>query len=308
MYNPLNLKDGDILKANHLEHIEQGLLDASEKADNNESDIVTLKADKADKSVVSNLSNPNLLINGDFRVNQRGFTSGSYNTTSITYTVDRWRVPKNSKFNITIEEDGITLENTGSDYIVFSQNLEHNVKSDNGLTASCKISYVSGEVSLCIHGSQFYNKNITEVGIITITVGSEYYCNQVYLYLPSNAKVKVNWIKLEQGSIATPFVPRTYAEELAMSMRYCEPICISVAVVNNYTTNIPYRVPKRVPPTITMSEIKYGHSSSSMNIIDAFNENLKLVQTTSHDFGIKQQIESGIVWANLIGFADAEIY
>ena len=32
----------------------------------------------------------------------------------------------------------------------------------------------------------------------------------------------VNWVKLEVGSVATPFIPRLYAEELALCQRYYE--------------------------------------------------------------------------------------
>ena len=56
--------------------------------------------------LASNISNPNLLINGDFRVNQRGQKTYS---TAGTYTIDRWMLESGS---VTVSNLGITLNGT----------------------------------------------------------------------------------------------------------------------------------------------------------------------------------------------------
>ena len=124
--------------------------------------------------LANNVSNPNLLINGDFKVNQRGETTY---TEAGKYTVDRWRLVGGS---VEVVENGIKLNGT------IVQKLEHSpsmqvVASSNAGT----ISYSNGAVTL----------STTTATIIT-------------------------YAKLEVGTTATPFSPRSYAEELAMCQRY----------------------------------------------------------------------------------------
>lgn len=57
-------------------------------------------------SKVSSISNPNLLINGDFKINQRGQTTYS---TANSYTVDRWKLVSGT---LTVTETGIKLNGT----------------------------------------------------------------------------------------------------------------------------------------------------------------------------------------------------
>ena len=121
-----------------------------------------------------NVSNPNLLINGDFKVNQRG---GATYTETGKYTVDRWKLVSGS---VEVVENGIKLNGT------IVQKLEHTpsmqvVASSNAGT----ISYSNGAVTL----------STTTATLIT-------------------------YAKLEVGTTATPFSPRSYAEELAMCQRY----------------------------------------------------------------------------------------
>ncbi|MBR2391279.1 MAG: hypothetical protein IKB06_02175 [Clostridia bacterium] len=70
-----------------------------------------IHAESAD--VANNVSNPNLLINGNFKVNQRGESTYS---TAGRYTVDRWRLVSGS---VSVASNGIVLNGT------ISQTLEH---------------------------------------------------------------------------------------------------------------------------------------------------------------------------------------
>ena len=143
-----------------------------------------------------NVSNPNLLINGDFKVNQRG---GTTYTEAGKYTVDRWKLVSGS---VEVVTGGIILNGT------IIQKLEHTptmqvVASSNAGT----ISYSNGAVTL----------STTTATLIT-------------------------YAKLEVGTTATPFSPRSYAEELAMCQRYYQVIKklngntnLNLALVRNET-------------------------------------------------------------------------
>lgn len=71
--------------------------------------------------------------------------------------------------------------------------------------------------------------------------------------------VDVAWIKLELGSYATPFTPRSYGEELALCQRYYETINEHRLYLGNanYVTNtieysVSYKTTKRVTPNVVV--------------------------------------------------------
>lgn len=156
------------------------------------------------------ISNPNLLINPDFKINQRGQSEYAYQASgAIQYTVDRFR----SVFlNIKTASDGLILNangtNGGGGY--FSQVLEDAVKGNTIL--SFKVSAVAGTI-------EFRNLN-SEDGGDTVTINSDGIytikgnnTKRFIAHLTKGSSCKIEWMKLEQGSIATPFVAPNPADE-----------------------------------------------------------------------------------------------
>ena len=91
-------------------------------------------------------SNPNLLINPDFKINQRGATSYEQQG----YSVDRWKI-----WNVTVTPNangGITVKNDKySDTGTFVQILENATEGDS--TLSCYVTSVSGAVTMVADGN-----------------------------------------------------------------------------------------------------------------------------------------------------------
>ena len=84
-----------------------------------------------------NFTNPNLLINSNFKINQRG--AASYSTVN-QYTVDRWMLVSGS---ITVESVGITLNGT------IQQTLESAPDGDVSVSSNAgDISYANGIVTI----------------------------------------------------------------------------------------------------------------------------------------------------------------
>lgn len=209
-------------------------------------------------------SNPNLLINPDFKINQRGKTEYAYQSSGATqYTIDRFRAVF---LNVKTASDGLILNangtNDGGGYI--SQVLEDAVKGDTIL--SFKVSAVAGTI-------EFRNLNSTDGGI-TLSVTSDGTYNvkgnntkKVIAHLFKGSSCKIEWVKLEQGSNATPFVAPNPTEELVKCQRFCEYIAKSIAIpliynTRNATDNLKYyivdkiyKIEKRIKPTISVNEI-----------------------------------------------------
>ena len=160
-------------------------------------------------------SNPNLLINPDFKINQRGKTS--YEVAGFDYTVDRWRV---SSSNVAVSESGgITILSSGSAGSWFTQKLEKELEGI--ATLSIKVSNINGRISL---SSPSNNLFITSPGVYSITLSD---ITEFNMFLDPNTSVTIEWTKLEKGSIATPFIAPNPADELAKCKRFYNRISIT---------------------------------------------------------------------------------
>lgn len=170
------------------------------------------------------ISNPNLLINSDFRkpVNQRGQTTykSSAGDWSRVYTIDRWNMQNGS--TCTVNSASITLQgNTAaSGTSCFCQIIDGALPADT-YTVQVKVKSISNGGALSITNSasqQVLSQNLS-VGVNTFTV-QNVAVFFVSIDLGANSKVELEWIKLEQGATATAFSPRSYGEELALCQRY----------------------------------------------------------------------------------------
>ena len=161
-------------------------------------------------------SNPNLLINPDFKINQRG--SSTYTTTSESpiYTVDRWMLSRgkatvNSDKTVTITCTGGTTNKEG----YFQQKLENAISG--AYTVSMEVVRISGTVRIAIDGEW---KTVTSGKNVFQGVNSGNNFNSVGLQLAVGASITLKYMKLEQGSVATTFVAPNPADELIKCQRF----------------------------------------------------------------------------------------
>lgn len=285
---------------------------------------------------LSQLSNPNLLINPDFKINQRGgkislagttlyddvdctvnphaqletvmkvtkLSNGNYmfiNSGGVNayikasdvvegycdedYTVDRWSSCGINGY-VKVTDNGVYLYKAQD----FIQRFELGTfKIGETYTASAK---VDGEV----HSYTFtVEENVQKV---SQTFGYGWLFNTIQNwgnsdFISINVNVNnehvfhVEWVKLELGSVATPFVPPDPASELLKCQRYGEPIGCNaqtgyvnkqLGVVDKhgvYCIQNLFSVEKRVIPTITKP-------SDLTGIIEVTN----VANVTPNDMGI----------------------
>ena len=177
------------------------------------------------------VSNNNLLINGDFQVNQRGQDTYTKPASSGTfYTFDRWRVYSQASYNSTISKfgNGIRIVNDASG-MNFFQLVEMDWAQLLGkkVTMSAKIngeiSSVTAQLPSIMPTEQNTNfKTMQKNGYalrieIRVSNNISYLCAGLYC---GASTLDIEYIKLEFGDKATPFVSRNYAEELSLCQRY----------------------------------------------------------------------------------------
>ena len=208
-------------------------------------------------------SNPNLLINGDFQVNQRQFTNVSNNLNNIEL-VDRWL---KAWGNCKVEkvDEGLKITNNGSGGSPIEQRIE------------CKLNEMVGKtmtLSASVDGVVYSVSGIlgTEVVKLTKSNFGMYFqadttknCIVVRIYPESYINLTVNWVKLELGSMATQFISRPYIEELALCEYYFTkgekeiPILAS-KTTDQYTALFSFDE-MRVVPTVKNIIAKYFNTS-----------------------------------------------
>lgn len=283
-------------------------------------------------------SNPNLLINGDFRVNQRGQTS--YTGELHKYTVDRW-IQNVTRTTVTPLDKGIRFAETTSgvnDWLI--QSIE-DIKPLLGKTIT--LSFEITSVTVSENNSVAFNiynaasayqidtplstaLRFTQPGKYSMTVTlpetlSKQYLN-VGFVLPNNdgtASIDVRFVKMEIGSVATAYSPRPYAEELALCQRYYQRFnknltrfnCLNISTTQSrvYITT-PSNL--RTNPTVTIPNITSGititgnatHNISSFTFYNLDNNQCILTVNSS---GLTY-LDTGLAGLGGVVELDAEIY
>jgi hypothetical protein len=157
-------------------------------------------------------SNPNLLINSDFKINQRGATSYE----KMGYSVDRWKI-----WNVTVTPNangGITIKNDKyTDTGTFLQYLENATEGDS--TLSCYVTSVSGTVTMAADDN---SQVVLKQGLNVVHTSAS--TKAFTIFLNQGTSITLKWAKLEQGKHATAFVHPIYSEEYQKCMWYFQPI------------------------------------------------------------------------------------
>jgi hypothetical protein len=195
----------------------------------------------------------NLLINGTGRVNQRGYVIGTATTGANQFTLDRWFV------------------NTSGQNLTFA-----------GTVAGMTMTAPAGGVSQVIEGANIVGGSyvLNWPGTATATVNGVARAKGEVFTLTAGANATVRFSngtfssatdgpQLELGTVPTPYQRLDISDELRMCQRYFEPNIralfggVTSAGIGNYYS-VPFAVPKRAAPTMTLRAITYTGSCNSI--------------------------------------------
>lgn len=159
-------------------------------------------------------SNPNLLINPDFKINQRG--NSTYSSTGAGGTVDRW-VGTNVK--TVVNSDGTvsvsSLSGTGY-YTQHEENISYGKH-----TYSIYVQAITGTVKAFYKSkdSKDVELGALKQGLNTFTSLDDGF-KTFFLSIAGGSSVTLKYVKAEQGTVATSFVAPNPADELIKCQRY----------------------------------------------------------------------------------------
>lgn len=285
---------------------------------------------------INSFSNPNILINGDFQVWQRG-KNFNVNAGQIVYTADRWCVNTNTSASVTKVTNGLKVICTSSanGYINLMQKFEDEFFSKIiGKKVTLTVEFESG-VQL-VNAIGFSNEGNTESlasdvknGNIMIFTFTPTKLNKNYIFIQMLSNVfnqglsfVVRSVKLELGEIATPLSPTNYGEELLRCQRYLYPFRYTNALVRScYRNNnflifqIPTAVSLRTTPTIIDSSNFFIEEVNGGSRQTGFSFRVSIGQDMPSIRVIADKISHGIndaklaVWSSASDiYFDAEIY
>ena len=226
----------------------------------------------AQKSAWDGLSNPNLLINYDFAINQRG--NSDYNSNG--YAVDGWKLQINGSGNSgsynaeTHVLSGSVLDKNGY-YVNVSQFVEEPVRfAGKTMTVSAGMSELDKFALVAIwrtEGTTTTNVaatpyNLEPDKVLTFTMPSDLTeASKIRVVLQTRGSVKLDWAKLELGGVATPFMPPDPAAELARCQQYYQripaflPVRASGVSADFIDFTFPISTPMRIAPSANLADL-----------------------------------------------------
>lgn len=258
-------------------------------------------------------SNPNLLINPDFRINQRGATNyeNGPSTSVNTYSVDRWSL-YNHKLTVNSDKS-ITLSNTLYSNGSFSQILENAVKGD--VTIQIYVVDVSGSASVLVMPSD--GSTVVDAGNLKKGLNVFHYnqgLKKIYIKV-LNGTITLKYAKVEQGTVATAYTAPNPIEEYPKCQRYfqyipklyCVPLAFTKNTINNLdkfyqATNGNLPTEMRIKPTLTY-KTQTQSDNSELDVKASFELNSKSIDTIT----LNNAIINFTIIINGINL-DAEIY
>lgn len=237
-------------------------------------------------------SNPNLLTNPDFKINQRG--NSTYSSTGTGGTVDRW-VGTNVK--TVVNSDGTVTVSSLSGVGYYTQHEES--ISYGKHTYSIYVQSITGTVN-----ASYKNKDSNDFGLGTLKQGLNTFTSSddgfksFFLSIAGGSSVTLKYAKVEQGTVATSYIAPNPVEEYPECQRYfqyipklyCVPLMYTKNMINSsdkyfQSTNGNLPTEMRTKPTLKYKTI--GQSDGSTFTGSAsFELNSKSIDTVTLDLAI----------------------
>lgn len=221
----------------------------------------------------SEIANPNIIINSDFKINQRG--ASIYDSDNYGYTVDRWSMEGGSSNwtlgSVTPVSNGLKIKSMIGNILTVDQPIEEGlIVSGETYTLSATVDGVEKSISFAV-SSTTRTLSFTYATVTFSTdsrTGADY---KVSLNVNAGKTVTFNNVKLEKGAQATAYVEPDPAIELLRcqrfyhTRRYEVPIIYSPGKGNYGGGQVNFPVTMRVAPTITITGASISGNSSPLD-------------------------------------------
>ena len=175
-------------------------------------------------------SNPNLLINPDFKINQRA--KNTYSSTGAGCTVDRW---VGTNVNTVVNSDNTVTVSSLSGAGYYTQH-EENI-SYGKHTYSIYVQAITGTVKAFYKSKDSKDNELGTLkqGLNTFTSVDDGF-KSFFLSIAGGSSVTLKYAKVEQGTVATSFIAPNQAEEYLKCERFYQRVSLDlnpISLTNN---------------------------------------------------------------------------
>ena len=177
---------------------------------------------------LSYIGNPNLLDNSNFNysVNQRSGESYSTSTGNAAYSIDRWRIEGATYTVATHTLSGTSYTNRACRMAQFIEMEQYGLAIGDTLTFSLETNGTKHSATAKILDRDQYSNFESVPSAYSCADFDVVLCTGLskpsilsFTICPKKALV-LEWAKLEKGSVATPYVHKSYGAELSACQRY----------------------------------------------------------------------------------------
>lgn len=275
---------------------------------------------------VNQFSNPNLLINGDFQIWQRGTSFERYPSNSLNthvYTADRWTFWAVATTKINKIDNGLKFYTNNSQTVLIQTVENYRFLAGKTVTLSAKIAHVTGNLALIIENgvAESGKYDINQPGIYSVVMKNAENIRFLKCYIRSGdgnpVDAEIEYMKLELGEKVTPFTPRSYSEELADCQRYYEKIDFQSIPPVSYDADYfiryeQFKVKKRIPPKVKIYSCATNREGYIPSWNWARNQDMKCKIDVINDTGFRICSDGEYIQDtrhfDFYWIADAEIY
>lgn len=247
------------------------------------------------ETALNNLYRPNLLINGDFQINQRGQESYEVNNNNI-YTFDVWRIiASNTTTKVSRLDNGVKFENLGTGDSVFSQRMT--IEEVANYTLVIKCSNIVGNVFVEIYyvGANYESHQLTNgINIINITDKN---IRDISPTIKQQGSVDIEYIDLFEGDIAYPHVKEDYGIAMTRCQRklkvYDGALGVAVSTINNGVVicldvsmdDVPTLSTIKNPTSIAINKLGTVYNSTSIELSGRSTKDVVAIAVITNGFG-----------------------
>lgn len=178
-------------------------------------------------------SNNNILINSNFKepVNQRNISFPFTSSESSVYCIDKWRLTSGT---INKTQNGITLIKSGNSEAGILQQRFEGEYGGKTLTITGKFDGVIHKFTVAVTKGENAWHNCGKNNNVQLYVRRyDSTWSDISIYCYGDTPITIEWFKVEEGKYATPYIARSYLEELTLCQR---------TFYQGYVEALPYQV------------------------------------------------------------------
>lgn len=194
----------------------------TERVSTSEADITEIKSDISDINddiahTNSLMYAPNILVNGDFNVYQRGTGPFTITGGGASYTVDMWYLYHGNNASVTKTDNGVLVNNiSGTSTCYFIQKI---VLASGEYSFRLNVTNIVGDVQLYFRNQNSNTYHINKTGEHSAVLTAQN-SDSVLFELPAGSSIELKYVSMTKGTFPYAHIPEDAGTAYQRCARY----------------------------------------------------------------------------------------